>query len=99
MAAVRILICDDHAVVRAGLRLILEQVPDFEIVGEAAKAEELLTLVTRLRPDIVILDLTMPGMGGLEALPRVRQAVPEAKLLVLTVHENEVYFFQALKAG
>ena len=95
----RILICDDHAVVRAGIRLILEQEAGFEIVGEAASGEELIAEAGRLRPDIVITDLSMPGLGGLEALPRVRQAAPEAKILVLTVHEDEAYFFRALEAG
>lgn len=95
----RILICDDHAVVRAGLRLILEQEAGFEIVGEAASGEELIAEAGRLRPDIVVTDLSMPGLGGLEALPRVRQAAPEAKILVLTVHEDEAYFFRALEAG
>lgn len=95
----RILICDDHAVVRAGLRLILEQEAGFEIVGEAASGEELIAEAGRLRPDIVVTDLSMPGLGGLEALPRVRQIAPEAKILVLTIHEDEAYFFRALEAG
>lgn len=95
----RILICDDHAVVRAGLRLILEQEAGFVIVGEAASGEELIAEAGRLRPDIVVTDLSMPGLGGLEALPRVRRAAPEAKILILTVHEDEAYFFQALEAG
>jgi two-component system response regulator NreC len=95
----RILICDDHAVVRAGIRLILEQEAGFEIVGEAASGEELIAEASRLRPDIVITDLSMPGLGGLEALPRVRQAAPDAKILILTVHEDEAYFFRALEAG
>ena len=99
MAICKILICDDHAVVRAGLRLILEQTPKFEIVGEAADAEALLALASRLRPDIVIMDLSMPGSGGLEAIPHLRQAMPEVKVLVFTVHENEAYFYRALKAG
>jgi two-component system response regulator NreC len=95
----RILICDDHAVVRAGIRLILEQEAGFEIVGEATSGEELIAEASRLRPDIVVTDLSMPGLGGLEAVPRVRQAAPEAKILILTVHEDEAYFFRALEAG
>ena len=95
----RILICDDHTVVRAGLRLILEQEAGFEIVGEAASGEELIAEAGRLRPDVVVTDLSMPGLGGLEALPRVRQAAPEAKILVLTIHEDDAYFFRALEAG
>ncbi len=95
----RILICDDHAVVRAGLRLILEQEAGFEIVGEATNGEELIAEASRLLPDVVVTDLSMPGLGGLEALPHVRQAAPEAKILVLTIHEDEAYFFRALEAG
>jgi two-component system response regulator NreC len=99
MAVVKILICDDHAVVRAGLRLILQQSNQFEIVGEAVNAEELLTLAAQLRPDVIIMDLSLPGMSGLEAIRRLRHSVPKAKVLVLTIHDDEAYFFEALKAG
>jgi two-component system, NarL family, response regulator NreC len=96
---IRVLICDDHAVVRAGLRLILDPLAEFEIVGEAESAEQLLSMVGHLRPDVVITDLSMPGIGGLEAIPQIKRMVPEAGVLVFTVHEDEAYFFRALRAG
>ena len=99
MAIVRVLICDDHAIVRAGLRLILEQEEEFEIVGEAENGEESIRRAARLHPDLVIMDISMPGIGGLEATPRVLEVAPEARVLILTVHDDEAYFFQALQAG
>ena len=95
----RVLICDDHAIVRAGLRLILEPEEDFEIVGEAETAEEAISLASQLHPDLIILDISMPGMGGLSAIPRLREVAPRARVLVLTVHDDEAYFFRALQAG
>ena len=95
----KILLCDDHAVVRAGLRLILQKEKDFEIVGEAENAGQAIELATRQQPDLVLMDISMPGMNGLEAMPRLHAAVPEAKVLILTVHDDEAYFFQALQAG
>jgi two-component system, NarL family, response regulator NreC len=95
----QILICDDHIVIRAGLRLLLEPLTEFQVVGEVATAEQLLIEAQKLRPDVVITDLSMPGMGGLNAIPRIRQVAPEAKIIVFTVHEDEAYFFRALKAG
>lgn len=95
----KVLICDDHAVVRAGLRLILEKEKDFQIVGEAENAEQAIAQAARLHPHLVLMDISMPGMGGLEGIPRVRAAAPEARVLTLTVHDDEAYFFQALDAG
>jgi two-component system response regulator NreC len=99
LKTVQVLICDDHAVVRAGLRLILEPEEDFEIVGEAETAEEAISLASQLHPDLIILDISMPGMSGLSAIPRLREVAPQARVLVLTVHDDEAYFFQALQAG
>ena len=99
MKTVRVLLCDDHAIIRAGLRLILEQEEEFEIVGEAENGEESIRRAARLHPDLVIMDISMPGMGGLEATPRVLEVAPEARVLILTVHDDEAYFFQALQAG
>src|SRR5688572_5128392 len=97
--SIRVLICDDHVVVRAGLRLLLEQSPDFDIVGEADHAEAAIAHARELRPDIVTLDLAMPGLGGLAAIPRLLEAAPDARVVVLTVHEDEAYFFRALQSG
>jgi two-component system response regulator NreC len=93
------LICDDHEVVRAGMRLILEKQVDFEIVGEAADGWEAIAQAGKLQPDIVIMDLSMPGLGGLQAIPQVREAAPDSKVLVVTIHEDEAYFSRALQAG
>ena len=99
MSVTRVLICDDHAVVRSGLRLILQNQTDFEIVGEAANGEEAIAQAGRLRPHIAIMDLSMPGLNGLEAIPRVLKASPDTKILVLTIHESEDYYFRAMQAG
>ena len=99
MSPTKVLICDDHEVVRAGVRLILEGQDGYEIVGEAADGWEAIAQAGKLQPEIVIMDLSMPGMGGLEAIPQVLQAAPGSKVLVLTIHEDEAYFFRALQAG
>jgi DNA-binding NarL/FixJ family response regulator len=95
----RVLVCDDHAVVRAGLRLILETQPALTLVGEATNGNEALALARETQPDIVILDLGLPELSGLAAIPALREAVPDVKVLVLTIHEDEAYFFAALQAG
>jgi two-component system response regulator NreC len=99
MSVYKVLICDDHAVVRAGLRLILEKEKDFQLVAEAENAEQAISQATRFQPDLVLMDISMPGMEGLDAIPRLREAAPQAKVLILTVHDDEAYFFQALESG
>ncbi len=99
MGVTRVLICDDHAVVRAGLRLILETQPDYVIVGEAGDGPDAVAQAGQTHPDVVILDLSLPGLSGLAAIPALHQAAPDVKVLVLTVHEDEAYFFAALQAG
>jgi DNA-binding NarL/FixJ family response regulator len=96
---IRILLADDHAVLRAGLKLLLDEQPDMEVVGEAADGAEVLELSEALHPDIILLDLTMPRLGGLEALPLLRQRASESRILVLTMHDDENYLRQALKGG
>ena len=96
---IKILVCDDHATVRAGLRLILEHEKEFQIVGEAENAEQAVTQVISLQPDLVIMDISMPGMGGLKAITTIGAAAPRTKVLILTVHADEAYFFRALEAG
>jgi two-component system response regulator NreC len=95
----RAVIVDDHSVVRAGLRLIFEAEDEVEIVGEAANADEALEEIRRHRPDIVFMDLTLPGVGGLELTRRVRREYPDTRVIVLTLHEEEQYFREALRAG
>ena len=99
MPKLRIMLVDDHAVVRAGIRRLLEHYSDFEIVAEAESGEKAYQLFGELLPDVVVIDLSMPGMGGLEAIRRILARYPEARLLVLSMHESVAFASQALKAG
>src|SRR6476661_4449036 len=99
MGVTRVLICDDHAVVRAGLRLMLETRPSYALVGEATDGADAIAQAQQTHPDLVILDLSLPGLSGLATIPALQQAVPDVKVLVLTVHADEAYFFAALRAG
>lgn len=99
MPRTRILLADDHAVLRAGLKLLLDSQPDLQVVGEAGDGSQALALAEQLQPDMVLLDLGMPGLGGLQALPLVRKAAPQARILVLTMHDDESYLRQALQRG
>ncbi len=94
-----ILIADDHEVVRNGIRSYLETIPDFQVVGEASSGEEALGMVTELIPDIVLLDLIMPGIDGIETTRRVKQISPRTQVVVLTSYHEDVHIFPALKAG
>ncbi|MGQ9815429.1 MAG: response regulator, partial [Candidatus Roseilinea sp.] len=96
---VRILLVDDHSVLRAGLRLLLNSQPDLNVIGEAGDAREALALAESLQPDLILLDLTMPGLSGIEALPALRRLAPSARILVLTMHDDESYLRQALRKG
>jgi len=95
----RILLADDHAVLRSGLRLLLTSTKEYEVVGEASSGTETLTLAERLQPDLILLDLSMPALGGLDALPVLRKLVPSARILILTMHDDPQYLRQALKQG
>jgi two-component system response regulator NreC len=99
MARLSILIVDDHAVVRAGIRSLLEGQPDLEIVGEAAGGEEAIRKVTELRPELILMDIAMPGMSGIEATRRIKKDFPGTLVLVLTMHDDEEFFFPVLRAG
>lgn len=99
MTKTRILLADDHAVLRAGLRLLIEAQADMTCVGEAGDGIELLAQAERLQPDLVLLDLSMPRLGGLAALPEIRRKAPTARVLVLTMHADDEYLRQCLKAG
>jgi NarL family two-component system response regulator LiaR len=94
-----ILIADDHEVVRNGIRSYLETIPDFQVVGEASSGEEALGMVADLIPDIVLLDLIMPGIDGIETTRRVKQISPRTQIVVLTSYHEDVHIFPALKAG
>ena len=96
---IRVLIADDHAVLRAGLRMLLDAESDLEVVGEAGDGAEALAQTIELAPDVVLLDVTMPQVGGLEVLRRIRDASPRTRVLILTMHDDEGYLREALAAG
>jgi len=95
----RILLADDHTLVRGGIRALLESVPDVEIVGESGDGREALELIGKQRPDVALLDITMPGLNGLEVASRVAKESPRTRILILSMHTNETYVAQALQAG
>ncbi len=96
---IRVLIVDDHVIVREGLRSLLEAQPDIKVAGEATDGEEAVSKTREIQPDIVLMDITMPGMSGLEATRQIRRQSPDAKILALTMHEGDEYFFKILEAG
>ena len=96
---VRVLLADDHAVLRSGLRLLLTNQNEYEVVGEASSGTETLDLAEKLQPDLILLDLSMPVLGGLDALPMLHKLVPSARILILTMHDDPQYLRQALKHG
>ncbi len=99
MKKTRIIIADDHSVVRSGLRLLLQSSPDFTVVAEAEDGEEAVSLVERHKPDVVIMDISMPKLNGIEATSIMKQSNPDLKIIILTVHEDEEYVYQMLRAG
>jgi len=96
---IRVLLVDDHAVVRMGFRLLLQSVADISVIGEADSGESACRLYMELNPDVVIMDLAMPGMGGLEALRRIRAHHPEARVLTLSAHDDPMHARRALQEG
>lgn len=96
---IRILVADDHAILRAGIKALLQLHADLEIVGEAADGHEAVTRTKALSPDVVLMDIGMPGLDGLAATAAITAACPEARVLILTQHENREYVLPALKAG
>jgi len=96
---IRLLLVDDHAIVRSGLRLLFQAEEDMEIVGEAGSGSKALEFVETLQPDLVIMDVAMPGMSGIEATRRIKEISPSTAVLALTMHEDEQYFFEMIQAG
>jgi DNA-binding NarL/FixJ family response regulator len=99
MSALRILIADDHEVVRAGVRSLLESQPDCEICGEAATGRQVVALAQQLKPDVAIMDITMPELNGLEATRQIRKVAPTVQVLILSVHESEELVREIIDAG
>ena len=95
----RVILADDHVLVRRGLRRILEEKQDLEIDGEVGDGLELLSLLNKTNPDMVILDVSMPNLRGIEAIPEIRRVRQEIKVLILTMHNEEDYLYQAISAG
>ena len=96
---IRVLIADDHALLREGLRRILELEPDIEVVAEAADGETAVALATELRPDVVLMDVTMPGGGGLAATRAIHDRLPGVDVIVLTIHDDDEYVIELVNAG
>lgn len=97
--AVRVVLADDHVLVRAGLRKLLELIPDLVVVGEADDGLALIALVSQLQPDLVLMDIAMPGLNGLEATARVKKNWPQVRVIILSMHQSEGYVQQALRHG
>ncbi|MBT8103408.1 MAG: response regulator transcription factor [Gammaproteobacteria bacterium] len=98
-AAVRILVADDHRIVREGIVRILDESPDCKVVAEAADGVEAVERALEVKPDVVVMDLTMPRLGGLDAVRRIHAQLPQVRILILTVHEDEEYIVPIIKAG
>jgi DNA-binding NarL/FixJ family response regulator len=96
---ITVILVDDHEVVRNGVRAYLDTLPDYQVVGEASSGEQALSLVTELIPDIVLMDLIMPGMDGVETIRRIKKTSPRTQVVVLTSYHEDVHIFPALKAG
>jgi two-component system response regulator NreC len=96
---ISILLADDHAILRTGLRLLIDAQPDLKVVGETGDGKATLAQAEALRPAIILLDLTMPDLGGLDVLPLLKQRAPDSRVLILTMHDNEGYLRQALESG
>ena len=95
----RIVIADDHSLIRKGLRTIIELESDMQVIGEAGDGEELLKFLVREQPDMVIMDISMPNINGIDAIGRVLALYPEIRILMLTMHRNSQYFYNAISAG
>jgi DNA-binding NarL/FixJ family response regulator len=96
---IRIILAEDHTIVRKGLRALLENAPDIEVVAEAANGRMAIEQVAELNPDVIVMDITMPLLNGLEATRQLKDQYPELKVVILTMHSDEEYVFQSLRAG
>jgi DNA-binding NarL/FixJ family response regulator len=99
MTPITILLADDHAVMRTGLRLVLERQADFEVVGEASDGREAVAMAQKLLPDVLVMDIGMPNLNGIEAVRQVAATAPQVAVVILSMHSDESYVLRALKAG
>lgn len=96
---IRVLLADDHTIVRQGVRMVLEAMGDMAVVAEAEDGQQAVQLASQLRPDVAVVDLTMPRLNGVEAIRQIRRDCPDTEVVVLSVHDSEAYVVQALRAG
>jgi two-component system response regulator NreC len=96
---IRVLLADDHTLIRAGLRLVVEQQPDFAVAGEAENGRQAVAMAESLKPNVVVMDIGMPDLNGIEAARQIRDAHPEIEIVMLSMHSDEGYVLRALKAG
>ncbi len=99
MKTISVILADDHTLVRAGIRALLEKLPEVRVVGEASDGREVLHLVKAHQPDVVLMDIGMPGLNGLDATMRLAREFPNVRVIILSMHQNEEYVWGALKAG
>ena len=99
MEPFRVVLADDHILVRQGLKRILEEMADLEVIGEAGNGLELLKLLERITPQMILLDISMPNLRGIEAIREIKALHPEAKILIITMHKDKEYLYQAISAG
>jgi len=97
--SIRVLLADDHTLVRAGIRALLEKLPGVTVAGEASDGREVIDLIKAHQPDVVLMDISMPGLNGLQALARITRDFPEVRVIILSMHHNDEYVIQALKSG
>lgn len=99
MKPLRVLLADDHTLIRAGLRLVVEQQPDFTVVGEAEDGRQAVAMAESLQPDVVVMDIGMPTLNGIEACHQIRESRPQIEVVMLSMHSDEGYVLRSLKAG
>jgi two-component system response regulator NreC len=99
MKKVRLLVADDHKIFRQGIKKLLEEEPDLQVVGESADGRETVKKATELKPDIILMDIAMANLNGLEATKQIKKVLPETKVIMLTMHKNEEYVLQSFQAG
>ena len=99
MNTIRVLLADDHTLIRAGLRMVVDAQPDLTVVGEASDGREAVAMAGKLKPDVVVMDIAMPSLNGIEAARQIRAALPDTQVVMLSMHSDEGYVLRALKAG